>query len=55
MGTKGRFGQNASILGLTSNQLAGEYQLWRRSINISGSLSNPDYEALKDLILGALR
>ena len=55
MGTKGRFGQNASILGLTSNQLAGEYQLWRRPINISGTLSNPNYAALKDMILGALR
>lgn len=55
MGTKGLFGQNASILGLTSNQLSGEYQLWRKPINISGTLSNPDYAALKDMILGALR
>ena len=55
MGTKGRFGQNASILGLTSNQLSGEYQLWRKPINVSGTLSNPNYAALKDMILGALR
>ena len=55
MGTKGRFGQNASILGLTSNQLSGEYQLWRKPINFSGTLSNPNYAALKDMILGALR
>ncbi len=55
MGTKGLFGQNASILGLTSNQLSGEYQLWRKPINISGTLSNPNYAALKDMILGALR
>ncbi len=55
MGTKGRFGQNASILGLTSNQLSGEYQLWRKPINFSGTLSNSNYAALKDMILGALR
>ena len=55
MGTKGRFGQNAAILGLTGEQLAGDYQLWRRPINISGTLSNPNYAALKDMILGAIR
>ena len=55
MGTKGRFGQNAAILGLTGEQRAGDYQLWRRPINISGTLSNPNYAALKDMILGAIR
>lgn len=55
MGTKGNFGKNAAVLGLTSNQLAGEYQLWRQPIDISGTLSNPNYAALKDMILGALR
>ena len=55
MGTKGNFGRNAAVLGLTSNQLAGDYQLWRQPINISGTLSNPNYAALKDIIMGALR
>jgi hypothetical protein len=55
MGTRGRFGQSASVLGLTGNQLRGDYRIWRQPINISGTLSNPNYSALKDIILGAIR
>jgi hypothetical protein len=55
MATKGSFGQNAATLGLTGTKAAGEYQLWRQPIKISGTLSNPNYNALKDMILNALR
>jgi len=55
MGTKGDFGESAKVLGLTSQNLTGEYQLWKKPINISGTVDNPDYSALKDMILGAIR
>ncbi|MDA0348436.1 MAG: hypothetical protein O3C20_13640 [Verrucomicrobia bacterium] len=55
MGTKGNFGENAKVLGLTSQNLMGEYQLWKEPINISGTVDNPDYSALRDMILGAIR
>ena len=55
MGSKGQFGDSARALGLIGEDLNGEYQLWRQPINISGTLSNPDYSALKDMIFEALR
>ena len=55
MGTKGSFGESANVLGLTSQNLTGEYQLWKKPINISGTVDNPNYSALKDMILGAIR
>ncbi|MCZ6673293.1 MAG: hypothetical protein O7C75_10190 [Verrucomicrobia bacterium] len=55
MGSKGTFGNSAMALGLTGQELSGEYQLWRKPINISGSLSNPNFSALKDMIFEALR
>jgi hypothetical protein len=55
MGTKGSFGESAKVLGLTSQNLTGDYQLWKKPINISGTVDNPNYSALKDMILGAIR
>lgn len=55
MGTKGNFGENAKVLGLTGVNQTGGYQLWKQPINISGTVNNPNYSSLKDLIFGALR
>jgi hypothetical protein len=55
MGSKGSFGESAAVLGLTGEQLSGEYQLWRQPVNISGTLSNPNYSGLKDMIFRSFR
>tara|TARA_Y100000588_G_C14279698_1_gene936295 strand:+ start:6365 stop:8638 length:2274 start_codon:yes stop_codon:yes gene_type:complete len=55
IGSKGSFGENARILGLVGTDLNGEYELWRKPIKISGTLSNPNYSALRELIFDALR
>ncbi len=54
MGSKGSFGESATLLGLTGENRSGEYTLWRQPIHISGTLDNPNYSALKDMIFGAL-
>lgn len=55
MGTKGSFGESAQVLGLTSQNLTGDYLVWKKPINISGTLSNPNYSALTDIIRRAIR
>ncbi len=55
MGTKGSFGESAQALGLTSQNLTGDYLLWKKPINISGTLSNPNYSALSEIIQRAIR
>ena len=55
MGSKGAFGENAKILGLVGTDLNGEYELWRKPINVSGTVSNPNYSGLRKLIYDALR
>ena len=55
LGSKGPFGDSALALGLTGQREYEEYLLWRNPINISGTLSNPNYSALRELIFRALR
>jgi hypothetical protein len=55
LGSKGNFGANAAVLGLTGQEQSGDYLLWRQPVQISGTLGNPNYSELTRLILNALR